>query len=231
MDHGRGCAVFPRSGEKAMRQTGRTDRKGPSRHHAEAVRAFVAIELPSEVHAFCRDAMERARRRLGPAAGAVRWVEPAGIHLTLKFLGAVPAAQVPRLVERLQSGLADQAGFELAAGTLGVFPEKGLPRVIWLATVGDLAALGICQQRVERALEPLGFPPERRAFAPHLTLGRVRETARPEETAVIAALPAAWPPGTSPPFRVTTASLMRSELAPGGARYTRLAVIPFAGGG
>lgn len=193
----------------------------------ETIRSFVAIELPPEIRAWCQASMERARRKLGPAAPAVRWVHPEGIHLTLKFLGAVPATLVPVLIERLQAELAGQPTLDLAVGKLGVFPGIKAPRVIWLATLGNLAALSECQRRVESATVPLGFPGEKRPFQPHLTLGRVRETATPEERATIGGLPAGWPSETNPPFLVTSASLMQSRLGPGGARYSRLAEIPF----
>ncbi len=52
----------------------------------EQLRLFVACELPDDV----RTALGRVQddlRRLG--AGRLRWVRPEGIHVTLKFLGAV----------------------------------------------------------------------------------------------------------------------------------------------
>jgi len=191
------------------------------------IRSFVAIELPPEIRAWCEAAIEQARQKLGPAGAAVRWVNPEGIHLTLKFLGAVPATRVPLLIDRLRAELTAQAPFTLEVGMLGVFPGPKAPRVIWLATLGDVAALGACQRRVEGATVPLGYPSEKRAFKAHLTLGRIRETASPEQLAAIGALAAAWPPESSPAFPVTSASLMQSRLGPGGARYTRLAEIPF----
>lgn len=194
-----------------------------------AVRSFVAIELPAEIRAFCQVAQDRARRRLGPAAAAVRWVDARAIHLTLKFLGGVPAERLPVLIARLRARLGDQPAFSLAVGQLGAFPGPRTPRVIWLAVLGDRAQLDACQERVEVATVPLGFPREKRAFRPHLTLGRVRETATPEQLAAIGSLPANWPPETSPPFPVTSVDLMQSQLGPGGARYSRLAELPLSG--
>lgn len=193
----------------------------------ETIRSFVAIELPPELRTWCEAAMARAREKLGPAASAIRWVSPEGIHLTLKFLGAVPTAQLPLLIEQLEAQLAEQEPFSLQIGQLGVFPGPRAARVLWLATLGELAALERCQQRVEAATVPLGYPGEKRPFRPHLTLGRVRETATPTERATIGALPANWPAETSPPLTVSRASLMRSHLGPGGARYTRVAELPF----
>ncbi len=187
----------------------------------------MAIELPDEARVWCAAAIQRARRALGPAAGAVRWVDPGGIHLTLKFLGAVPAAQLPELTARLTAELAGQASFRLAIGGLGVFPNQRRPRVVWLALAGNLSVLQQAQERVEVATEPLGYPREKRPFSPHLTLGRVRETAPPDQLAAIGSLAAQWPVDQSAPFAVTTASLMESHLSPSGARYTPLAELPF----
>ena len=224
-----------------------------------AIRSFIAIELPTEIHAWCQAAIERARRELGANASAVRWVDSQGIHLTLKFLfqypasgsrqserppapvdsidhgtgsrqsrsTGVPRSQVPLLVDRLRAELTGQIPFILKIGGLGVFPGPRAPRVVWLAVLGNLAALDACQGRVEAATVPLGFPGEKRSFQPHLTLGRVRETATPEQRAAVGALPATWPSATSPSFPVTSANLMQSHLGPGGARYSRLAEISF----
>ncbi|MGH2461042.1 MAG: RNA 2',3'-cyclic phosphodiesterase [Chloroflexota bacterium] len=195
--------------------------------HSSSLRAFVAIELPPEVRAWCQAAIEQARRKLGSSASAVRWVDPAAIHLTLTFLGAVAITRVPVLIERLGAELANQAPFRLEIGGLGVFPGPRSPRVVWLAVLGDLTALGACQRRVEAATVPLGFPAETRPFKPHLTLGRVRETATSEQRAAIGALPANWPLTVSRSFSVDSVSLMQSHLGPGGARYPRLAEIRF----
>ncbi len=231
---------------------------------AGTVRSFVAFELPEDIQGWCQAAIERARRELGPNASAVRWTEPRGIHLTLKFLSqspasfqyppngsrqserrpagssihrgigsprsrlvGVPRSQLPVLIGRLHAELTGQRPFNLEVGGLGVFPGPRAPRVAWLAVLGDLGALAACQRKVEAATIPLGFPGENRPFQPHLTLGRVRETATPEQRAAIGALPATWPSATSRSFPVTAVSLMQSHLGPGGARYSRLAEIPF----
>jgi 2'-5' RNA ligase len=192
-----------------------------------SVRAFVAIELPGDARAFCQAAIDRARQLLGPDARAVRWTDPEGSHLTLKFLGAVPATQVSELTASLGGALADQTPFELAIGRSGVFPSSRAPRVLWLALLGDLAVLQACQARVESATVPHGYPSEKRPFQAHLTLGRVRDTASARELAAIGRLPATWPTTASAAFRVISASLMQSLLGPGGARYSRLAELEF----
>jgi 2'-5' RNA ligase len=193
-----------------------------------SLRLFIAVELPPPALSWCQQALDRARQALGPEETVVRWVRPEGIHVTLKFLGSVAMTKIPDLVARLNDTMADQPVFELAVGRLGVFPGARAPRVTWLGLLGDLANLRAAQERVEIATVPLGFPREARPFQPHLTLGRVRETASPEQRAAIGRLPGGWPDGASRSFQVEHISLMRSELGPGGARYSRVAEVRLA---
>lgn len=192
------------------------------------VRAFVAIMLPEDVRQYCVDAMARLRQALGPAQRAVRWVDPDGIHVTLKFLGNVPTVQLPDLTERLAVALAGQPPFNLGVGPLGTFPHARAPRVALLQVRGDLNQLGDAKERVEAATEPLGFPREKRPYRPHLTLGRVRENAAPADLSALARAIASLSDQSGPTFRATSASLMQSHLGPGGAKYTRLSELPFA---
>ena len=64
-------------------------------------------------------------------------------------------------------------------------------RVIWMSVAGDLEPLRELNGAVEAGLEALGFARERRAFRPHITLGRVRDGAPvPQRRAVADALAA-----------------------------------------
>ncbi|HUX88871.1 MAG TPA: RNA 2',3'-cyclic phosphodiesterase [Chloroflexota bacterium] len=200
----------------------------PSREQVSTIRAFIAIESPAEVREWCGQAMRRAQQRLGAASHDVCWVNPDGLHVTLKFLGTVPTTLVPELTTCLECALASQPPFQLSIGRLGVFPSQRSPRVLWLAIGGDLAELNACQARVEAATNPLGFPPEKRPYQPHLTFGQVRETAAPEALAAIGSLAASWPTDQVISFPVDAASLMQSHLGRSGARYSRLAELPFS---
>ena len=175
----------------------------------------------------CGAAIDRARQELGATAGSVRWVRLEGIHLTLKFLGSLPPSTETAIIDRLSMELLGIPAFELAIGGTGVFPNSSRPRVLWFSLLGEVDALRVAQERVEAAAVPLGYPRETRPFQPHLTLGRVRETASATELAAIGRLTDTWTTETSLRFRVSSVSLMRSQLAPDGARYTRLARIEF----
>lgn len=185
-------------------------------------RLFVAIDLGEEARAALVAAQAACRKLALP----VRWVDPAGAHLTLKFLGDTDADRVDALAAALRTVVAAQEPFALRTGGLGAFPNARRPRVLWLGLAGDLERLARLHRALEAALAGLGFPPEERPFRPHLTLGRFREGARPDRVDDLAAVIAAssrWPAAS---LLVDAVRLMRSELGPGGARYTSLAVAP-----
>jgi 2'-5' RNA ligase len=195
---------------------------------ARTLRTFVAIELPAEAKAAIAAAQDALREVLRDGGPAVRWVNPAGAHLTLKFLGDTPESAVPGVDAALRAALAGTAPFELWTGAPGCFPSGRAPRVLWLGLDGDLAPLTSARDAVEAAIAPLGWPTEARPFSPHLTLGRLRPEASPAERAGIGkAAGTIWPP---PPTRipVPAVSLMRSEAGPQGARYTRLVEVSLA---
>ncbi len=134
------------------------------------MRTFVAIPLPEE----CRAMLDQMQQGLRACGAEVGWVAIPSIHLTLKFLGEVETEVIPKLAEALEAASEPEHGFELRLHGLGCFPNQKSPRVIWCGIDGDTEALLRLQQKVESACNKFGFPPEDRAFKPHLTLGRVK---------------------------------------------------------
>lgn len=185
----------------------------------EEIRSFVAIELPQKVI----DALARLHESLLQATPkGVKWVDPTSIHLTIKFLGGVPVNRVSLISTSLAKVVEGIRPFSLGVEGLGVFPDSRRPRVIWVAVVGDLDRLVQLQQAVDSALSPLGFVKENRPFVPHLTLARIREDMNYQErqsfgqrflTAKLEQLPL---------FKVESVNLMKSQLTPRGAIYSKL---------
>lgn len=187
------------------------------------LRTFVAVELPQEA---CRELARVAAELARPLPpGVVRWVNADAMHLTLRFLGDTLPAQLPLLAERLTRAAATAAPLALQLGEIGTFPPRLSPRnplrVIWAGLQGEVGSLAALQTAVEQTVVALGWPAEERPFAPHLTLGRVKDPRR---------LPVgAWPerPALAPhTFRVTACHLIRSELRPQGPLYTTLHTFP-----
>ena len=185
----------------------------------EQARSFIAIELPQEL----KSGLLKLQAELKSSGYTfVKWVAPEGIHLTLKFLGNIPAQKVDEVIRALVKASEEILPFQLETADLGAFPNLNRPNVFWLGIGGDVAKLSILQKRVDDVLEPKGFPKEKRAFAPHLTLARIRETASPQSRRDFGELIARTKFGLRYMIKVTSISLMRSQLLPGGAVYSRL---------
>ena len=193
---------------------------------SDRIRVFLAVSLDAQVKSALAGIVSEVR---GTGAAGVALVRPDAIHLTLKFLGDISKAQVDaveRVVTLAVSGIPE---LSLTLGRTGVFPSSGSPRVLWVGLEGDLDGLAGLQRSVEHATEALGFARERRRFSPHLTIGRVRNSARPEHTrrAIEGLLAAKVPAAVR--LDVRSVDLVRSILLPSGAIYKRLAQFPLAG--
>lgn len=182
------------------------------------LRLFAAVALPAPLE---RAAGEWIASLSAEVGRGVRWVRPEGLHLTLHFFGGVPAEARPRIETALAAGVSRGGGpFELALEGLGAFPSLARARVVWVGAAGPgVERLCQLQASIARAVEAAGFPVEARPFHPHLTLGRVEGAPPPRLAAALAA-------GRGRPLGrwvVEAVTLVRSELAPGGSRYTPLA--------
>jgi RNA 2',3'-cyclic 3'-phosphodiesterase len=178
------------------------------------IRAFVALELPESV----REAVAAVVRDLKPRLPDVRWVREEGVHATLRFLGWTRAETLAALEAPLASAVAECPPLEVGVNGLGMFPDRGSPRVLWLGM--DLPGPGLALQAAcERAAVAAGFPREERAFHPHLTLGRWRDRARRPSL----------PDARVGSGRVDQLVLFRSQLAAAGSVYTPLATFPLGG--
>jgi len=191
-------------------------------HSPEGIRSFIAIELPEEVKrglARLRNELERTEHSF------VKWVEPEGIHLTLKFLGNIPFKQVAEIAEAIKEAAQGIPPFYLEISGLGAFPNLKQPRVLWVGFSGELDKLSRLQQNIDSALAPFGFAKEERSFMPHLTLARIRQGASLADKKSFGELAMSTNFKTRYPLDVESISLMRSQLTPGGAIYTRLSMV------
>ena len=175
-------------------------------------RLFVGLELP-----------EMVRFRLGLVSGPVpgaRWVEPADMHLTLRFAGDIDNRQADELVGFLDAIEVPQ--FHLAIRDVGVFGGRD-PRVIWAGVDPD-PHLDQLQRAVERACRSAGLPPEPHSFKPHITLARLRG-ANPD---VVARFLGSRTRLAIEPFPVERFVLFSSRPRVGGGPYVVENVFPLA---
>jgi 2'-5' RNA ligase len=163
---------------------------------------------------------------MGRASGTIRWTRAESVHVTLQFLGNVPANLVPQISAAVKEACEGTGPLNLVLGGIGAFPNVGRPRVVWIGIEGDTCRLRALATTIGQRLEPLGYKPDK-PFEPHITLGRVRETVRPDELRAISQALAAQAARNSPKtsFTIRSVSLMESHLQPGGSVYTRLASV------
>jgi len=180
----------------------------------KAIRAFVALPLPDELRAGVADVV----RRFKEALPDVRYVHDDSAHVTLRFLGWTSAEMLAALEGPLRAAAAQCPPGLMTVRGLGLFPERGSPRVLWMGLVLPPPVYEL-QRRCEQIAVDAGLEPEPRAFHPHLTLGRWRERAR-RPTLPGADLGSA---------AVDRLILYRSDIRPSGSTYLPLAEFPLAG--
>ena len=157
------------------------------------------------------------KRALG-APDPVKWVPAHQFHFTLKFLGEVEEASAGRALEAVERAAAGVAPFRASLAGLGSFPGPERPSVLWAGLAEGARELGSLAARVAQEMARAGFPPERRPFKPHLTLGRVREGAFVPRAAQEALAEAQRQEFGH--FGVERLVLMKSELTPRGPIYS-----------
>ena len=190
--------------------------------NSEEIRSFVAIELPEEV----RDSLARLRGRLERKEHAfVKWVDPGGIHLTLKFLGNILPKLVTEITRAIKESSEGISPFRLELSSLGAFPNLKQPRVVWVGICGEVDHLLRLQQNVDSALTSLGFAKEERPFTPHLTLARIKQGTSSTQIKNFGELVMSNNFERGYSLEVRAVNLMRSQLTPQGAIYTRLSVV------
>ena len=188
------------------------------------MRLFAGIELDEGVKAAAARVIEDLATQLGRVSPGfdARWVPPATLHLTLSFLGEVADERVSGIAAQLRPPFRE-CRFHLTLRGCGAFPRSGHPRVVWIGLEHGVSELVRLQGEVAARLEPLGFPPERRAYAPHLTIARVKNAGRAPAALRHALRATAAACG---PSEVGAVTLFRSRLSPRGSAYEPLERVP-----
>jgi RNA 2',3'-cyclic 3'-phosphodiesterase len=182
---------------------------------SESWRLFIAIELPAEI----RQTIKQHITRLRDACPDVRasWTREENLHLTLKFFGDVAVNRVDTLSQSLMRAVAHTTELDLVIEGCGVFPPRGKPNVLWVGISPETAPACVrLYQAIEDECARVGFKRDEQKFHPHLTVARLRH---PTGARDLANLHQATQ-FESVAFKVTSASLIRSELSNSGSRYT-----------
>lgn len=216
-----------------------------ARTERERLRIFLGVFPPREV----QHAAERVIERLRQPEDGVSWVRPDNLHFTLRFLGDLGEDGARRAAVAAADAAIARPAFDARLGSLGAFPSARKARVLWIGLAEGAEGLIGLARAVEEALQRKGFGRAERPFAPHLTIGRVRELGRDWSATLAgadaavssvasdapipfaagdAAIPSATGDGVTR-FRVDRVLVVHSQLSPRGSIYSVRAEVPLAG--
>ena len=182
---------------------------------SDSIRTFIALELPPAVISLLHKVQQDLKRMNIRA----RWVRPENIHLTLKFLGDINPGDIEKIGTAMVGAAIEFPPVTLTVRGIGVFPRIKRPRVIWMGLGGDIRSLLALQSRLELELAETQFPKDKRSFKAHLTLGRIKQPVNP---AVIRQMIGEYASLKSDEFTCDQVFLIKSDLKPSGAVYSKL---------
>jgi 2'-5' RNA ligase len=196
-------------------------------HGTELIRTFVGVPLTGEAREAVVALQDRYRRGLRDER-VVKWERLPNLHVTLQFLGDTPRGRLDDISRAIARVVASRSPFELVLARPDAFGGRQ-PRVLVVKTGRGADALAALQAELSVELEGLGFEPERRAYSPHLTFGRVRRDRQlpRAEAERLAAETAEITTGAA--MSVAEIVHFESTLGPEGATYSRLCAHPLGG--
>lgn len=186
----------------------------------EAIRAFAALDL--DATSLRRVVRLADRLRMGSGAPSAVWTPAGNMHVTLKFMGALPLAAVAPLGKALRPLAEGKEAPPPSPLRLTAFPSPEDARIVVAELEDPGGAIAKLAARVEKLALKHGLEKDDRPYRPHVTLARLK---LPYDTRRW--LRPALAEGTSP-CRASALTLYRSEPGPEGSVYVPLARWPFA---
>lgn len=211
-------------------------------------RIFIAINLPEEIKKKLVSHQEKIEELFTPyrnevsGSGPIRWTKKENLHITLIFLGYLKDEELLEVFKATKEAASRHKPFSINLNKICYGPPKKMsysetesltgrlakgknrpPRMVWVA--GEKSEeLANLKDDLENSLTGgTHFSPEKRAFSPHITLGRIRQLEfrqiEPEDRPKVEE-------DISLGFEVNSIEVMQSQLKRGGAEYTTLESAP-----
>jgi len=180
----------------------------------DSFRTFIAIELPPDVRARVAQHIACLRHELPDVRAS--WSRQDNLHLTLKFLGNVSVADIPKVSNAVERVTKPISTFEVTVSGCGLFPPRGRPSVLWIGT--QASGLQALHAAIDQELGTAGFPRESRPFRPHLTIARLRQSQGAPQLADLHKSLGFRPIA----FAVSEVVVFRSELLAQGSQHTAI---------
>jgi 2'-5' RNA ligase len=181
------------------------------------LRLFVAVDPPPEAIDHLGAAVDELHISR-PAGRSTRLAARERWHVTLAFLGDVPADRVEDAAAALRRAAASVGAPIVLRFAGGGRFGRGRFTVLWAGLDGDLTALATLARTLRRELRSVRLPVDDKPFRPHLTIARPGDRVGAEQ---VAADVAALRPYIGPQWTVAAVHLVASELGPN-ARHHHL---------
>ena len=201
------------------------------------IRVFLAVELSQELRAKLATLQQELKRSIEPEmkrGTRISWVQPASLHLTIKFLGETDEQIIDPLRAAVEQAIGSQMALNVPLERLGGFPRPQSPRVLWVGPSEhwekgmDAKRIMEIYAMIEQACGDLRFLHEPKPFSPHLTVARIKTGERHVGVSV-AQSGVLDRPLLLGSMAVESVALMRSELKPTGSVYTKLWSVRLSG--
>ena len=184
------------------------------------IRSFIAIDLDETL----KQLLKEFQVVLKKDGADCRWINPDGIHITLKFLGNVEQEKIKSIEAGIEKACRGSSSFKLSLKGLEAFYRRDRSGVIWINAEKKPALISL-YEAIEEEMAGFRFKKEKRPFTPHVTLGRVSSISNRYQ---LEKLMEQYKDKDFGSFMVKEVVLMKSDLRPEGARYSRLAEIHLA---
>ena len=181
---------------------------------SEFVRGFLSFDIDQES---VRKRLSEMQMQAVQTGADLRLVETENIHMTIRFLGDITLNMADKIHAAMQQ--VKFKPFPVQLTGIGVFPNLNYPRVLWAGMAQGADQLQDVFNQIEPKLQNLGFPPDRNAFSPHLTIARVRSGRNKQQLADLVTKNVKFDFGT---VTAECLRLKRSQLTPNGPIYSTL---------
>jgi len=181
---------------------------------SEQIRSFIAFDMKNDS---VLNRLAAAQKLLIQTNADLKLVEPANIHITLRFLGATNLEMVEKLYVAMKN--VKFSPFNIRLSGLGVFPTLNYPRVVWAGITDGAKELTSIFEQLEPQIHELGFAPDPNGFTPHLTIARVRSGANKQRLVDLVQKQENYDFGI---IRADCLRLKKSQLSPKGPIYSTL---------
>ncbi|MFQ3548419.1 MAG: RNA 2',3'-cyclic phosphodiesterase [Armatimonadota bacterium] len=183
----------------------------------DTIRTFIAIQLEDTQ----KTAIKTICSQLQNQAPDVRWIKPANMHITLKFLGPLKSEEVSKVCDITNDVAKSFRPFNISFKDIGCFPNPTRPRVVWIGVDKGKQELETLVKFLERKLEKEGFPKESNIFKAHITIGRIKDKRKSDNLTHICT---EYEMPRLENLDVDKIYVMKSDLKPTGPVYTSLGV-------